>query len=68
MAAVLDQGDIAWALKSIRTTGGCCQDGDIMEALLEEDAKPYLESIRNGTATAQAADELERMVWGNAIH
>lgn len=67
MAAVLDQGDIAYALHSIRTTGGCCHDADILEALLEEDALPYLDAIRKGMSTAQAADELERMVWGKPV-
>lgn len=64
--AVLERSDIAYALHSIRTTGGRVQDADILEALLEEEAKPYLPSIRNGMATAQTAAELEKMVWGKA--
>lgn len=64
MAAVLDRGDIAYALNSIRKTGGCIHDADILEALLEKDALPYLDTIRNGSATARTADELERMIWG----
>lgn len=53
---------IAVMLHSIRTTGGNHQDGYTLAAVLGNDA-PYLDDIRNGTATAQAADELERLLF-----
>jgi len=64
----LNPADIAYAIKSIRTTGGCIDDADIIHAVLEEDGKRYLPLIEMGLATVEVADDLEKMIWQRSLH
>lgn len=57
----LEQADIAYALNSIRSTGGSVQDAEVIKFALGSDAKPYLHDIRCGMANASTADKLEAL-------
>jgi hypothetical protein len=64
----LDPSDIAYAIKSIRTTGGCIHDAEIIHAALEEEGQEYLSFIEMGLATTEMADDLEKMIWQKNLH
>lgn len=67
MSLNCSDSDIAYAIKSIRTTGGCIDDADIIEAVLEEDGKQYLPLIEMDLATVEVADDLKKMIWQRSL-
>lgn len=64
MGRAMDADDIAYALHSIRTTGGTTRDADLLETVYGSEVREHLDAIRKGMATESVSDMLERMVCG----